>query len=256
MQFVTVSPEFGKVAARYERYRTAYSPAFFRRILSLAPHSNPTVLDVGCGTGKSTFGLTQRGTRVVGCDPDGKMLREARRVARRLRKKVRFVRCRAERLPFPNASFDMVTVGTAFHWFDKQRSLREIKRVLRPGGAVVVYWARLDHQLFNKRNLSTVFKGLSWRPSGVSRASDNRRALHAAGFTSVHRASLHYSEHYSLTSWLGEIQTTSYYVKLRQNERAIFNKRAREVLLQRMHGRQRILEPRTIRYRWGFKPTA
>ena len=54
-----------------------------------------------------------------------------------------FVAARAERLPFASASFDAVTCAQAFHWFDPQRALEEMRRVVRPGGTIAVWWKGL-----------------------------------------------------------------------------------------------------------------
>ena len=62
------------------------------------------------------------------------MLREARRTGG-----ASYVRARAERLPFPRASFDLLTLGCAYHWCDREAFLGEALRVLRPSGHLVLY---------------------------------------------------------------------------------------------------------------------
>lgn len=50
----------------------------------------------------------------------------------------------AEAMPFASRSFDVVTCASAFHWFDHDRALPEIHRVLRPGGRLGIVWNRRD----------------------------------------------------------------------------------------------------------------
>jgi SAM-dependent methyltransferase len=50
----------------------------------------------------------------------------------------------AEALPFRDGSFDIVTCASAFHWFDHDRALPEIRRCLRPGGRLAIVWNRRD----------------------------------------------------------------------------------------------------------------
>jgi ubiquinone/menaquinone biosynthesis C-methylase UbiE len=95
------------------------------------------VLDVGCGTGQLAHRLRMANprVRVVGCDFSAGMLRAARARDRG----VAWVRGDALRLPFATAAFDAVVSTQAFHWFpDQAAALREIARVLRPGGAFIL----------------------------------------------------------------------------------------------------------------------
>lgn len=104
---------------------------------ALEPHYR--VLDVGCGTGSLAV-LIKRlypTVEMIGVDPDQKALARAERKARRAAVSVRFDRGFADSLPYPGGTFDRVFSSLMFHHLergDKERSLREIRRVLRPGG--------------------------------------------------------------------------------------------------------------------------
>jgi len=91
-------------------------------------------LDVGCGTGLSTRGLTRIARRVVGIDLSAEMISQAPHLAG-----VTYLVGAAEALPVPDASFDLLTIASAFHWMDRDRALAEVRRVLRPNGVFVVY---------------------------------------------------------------------------------------------------------------------
>jgi SAM-dependent methyltransferase len=95
-------------------------------------------LDLGCGTGLSTRPLGAIATEVVGLDASAPMLAEAARHGGR-----RWIRGRAEALPFPDGSFDLVTLGCAFHWCEPAALLAELRRVLLREGHLAVY----DHCL-------------------------------------------------------------------------------------------------------------
>lgn len=101
----------------------------------LAPGS--AVLDVACGTGVLTAqarAIVGPDGRVVGLDPSFGMLAEARR-----RDGSRLVRALAEAIPFADASFDLVTMGYALrHVADLEITFAEYRRVLRPGGRVLI----------------------------------------------------------------------------------------------------------------------
>jgi ubiquinone/menaquinone biosynthesis C-methylase UbiE len=108
----------------------------------LQHYEGPVVaaLDIGSGPGHLSFRLAQRFERVTAVDPSDSMLQtlsaEAkRRGIARLATQV----ARAESLPFPDHSFDLVaTRFSAHHWLDVPRALQEMRRVLRPRGHVLV----------------------------------------------------------------------------------------------------------------------
>jgi ubiquinone/menaquinone biosynthesis C-methylase UbiE len=96
------------------------------------------VLEIGCGTGNLSVRAkrAQPGIELVGSDPDPRALARAQRKARRLTG-IRFERAYAQRLPYPDASFDRVLSALMLHHLDqetKTAAAAEIARVLRPGG--------------------------------------------------------------------------------------------------------------------------
>jgi ubiquinone/menaquinone biosynthesis C-methylase UbiE len=106
------------------------------------------VLEVGCGTGNLAI-LAKRlypAAEVIGTDPDLKALARARRKAGRDGLQVAFEPAYAEALPFPDASFDRVLSALMLHHLPRDAkvpALREIRRVLKPGGSL--HLADFDH---------------------------------------------------------------------------------------------------------------
>jgi SAM-dependent methyltransferase len=91
-------------------------------------------LDVGCGTGHSTLALLPLARTVVGLDSSRFMLSQAQP-----HPAVEYRSGYAEALPFGQGAFDLLTVCSAYHWFDQERFLAEAARVLRVGGWLVLY---------------------------------------------------------------------------------------------------------------------
>jgi len=130
-------------ADRYERGRPDYPAAAIDAIAErcgLRP--GRTVLDLAAGTGKLTRLLVPTGAAVLAVEPGPEVRAE-------LERRVRGVAAlggTAERIPLADRYVDAVTVGQAFHWFDADAALREIHRVLKPGGAVALIWNARDER--------------------------------------------------------------------------------------------------------------
>ncbi|MEQ4304720.1 methyltransferase domain-containing protein [Plantactinospora sp. B6F1] len=101
------------------------------------------ILEIGCGTGNLLRALGRRvpDVEAVGIDPDPAALRRARRKATRSRLPIRYERAFADELPLPDGGFDRVLSAFMLHHLaeeDRIPALREVGRVLRPGGELHV----------------------------------------------------------------------------------------------------------------------
>lgn len=156
---------FGSVADLYERSRPGYPPDAVRWMLgadvvanvpagkSAVPRVAPsTVVELAAGTGKLTRHLVDDGHWVVAMEPAKPMLD---RMARHVRSAFG-VQAQAEAIPLVDGCADAVVVGQAFHWFDTERALAEVGRVLRPGGVLGLVWNRRDESVPWVRHLSTL----------------------------------------------------------------------------------------------------
>jgi SAM-dependent methyltransferase len=105
----------------------------------LAPAPGDRVLDAGCGPGTYHPELAARRVHVVGIDLFGGMVRDARGRSVRRHDDVRLARATVERIPFRDASFDRIMCNhMLYHVPDQLAALREFRRVVRPGGRVVL----------------------------------------------------------------------------------------------------------------------
>ena len=134
------SLSFGEEAAAYERGRPSYPP---EAIDWLLPPGARDVLDLGAGTGKLTIRLVERGLEVVAVDPIQEMLE----VLSGSLPNTPALLGTAEEIPLPDDSVDSVLVAQAWHWFDPARAVKEVARVLRPGGRLGLVWNTRDERL-------------------------------------------------------------------------------------------------------------
>ena len=131
--------QYSQLAACYDQRWSFYNEASLRETRKrLRLGDGEGLLDVGCGTGLLLAALKESnpGVTLSGTDPSSGMLAVARE---RLGDAVTLTQGPAENLPFPDAGFDVVVSTSAFHYFRQPLdAVKEMHRVLRPGGRLVV----------------------------------------------------------------------------------------------------------------------
>ena len=134
------SVDFGRHSDDYAQQRPGFPSAFYDRLETLRPLRGARALDLGTGPGVVAIELASRGARVVGLDISESQIRAARQRAdvRGLAASCRFGVAPAETTGEPDASFDLVTAGTCWHWFDHDAALAECARMLVPGGLLAI----------------------------------------------------------------------------------------------------------------------
>jgi SAM-dependent methyltransferase len=157
---------FDRAAEAYERGRPGYPPAavrHFARVLGL--RRGRTVVELGSGTGKFTRALAATGAARLAVEPTAGM----RAVFLRAVPDVPLLPGTAEAIPLPDGFADAVVAAQAFHWFRPVPAIREIGRVLRPGGGLGLVWNRRDDTVPWVGRLSSIFDRYS---KGIPRTYD------------------------------------------------------------------------------------
>jgi ubiquinone/menaquinone biosynthesis C-methylase UbiE len=135
-------------ADRYDRWANRFFHGLYERVaadvVAAGLHDGARVLDVGTGPGRVPLAIADSapGLRVEGLDLSAEMIAQARRNATDagLDDGVRFTVGDVADLPYPDAAFDLiVSTISQHHWADATAGLRELRRVLRPGGQVWIY---------------------------------------------------------------------------------------------------------------------
>jgi ubiquinone/menaquinone biosynthesis C-methylase UbiE len=143
-------------ADRYDRVANHMTRPLYERVAADVTAAGLSeagrVLDVGTGPGRVPILIARAlpGWRVDGVDLSGPMIDRARRNAEEagLADQVTFTVGDVVALPYPDASFDLVVSSISLHhWADAEAGLREVRRVLRPGGQAWIYDFRLWYAL-------------------------------------------------------------------------------------------------------------
>ncbi|MCT9091370.1 class I SAM-dependent methyltransferase [Streptomyces sp. ASQP_92] len=139
----TRAHSFNAAAAQYAANRPSYPPLLLDTLEELAgrPLRNARVADIGAGTGIASALLHERGARVTAVEPGEGMAAQFRRS----NPEIPLVRGDGNRLPLATSSADFLTYAQAWHWTDPAEAGPEARRVLRPGGALALWWNVTDH---------------------------------------------------------------------------------------------------------------
>ena len=136
---------FDGAALLYDEARPGYPEELFDEVVALSgiPEGG-RILEVGCGTGQATAPFARRGYGIL-CVELGANLAN---VARRNLNQYPDVEVRTgdfEQVPLPEDAFDLLVSATAFHWLDPEVAYQKAAKVLRPRGAMALFWNEHVH---------------------------------------------------------------------------------------------------------------
>ncbi len=160
---------FQRAADVYERGRPEYPSAAVEHLIKTLDIARGTrIVELGAGTGKFTRTLVPTAAEILAVEPVDAM----RRKLSELLPGVKVVDGTAEAIPLSDASADAVVVAQAFHWFDGEKALAEIHRVLKPGTGLGLIWNVRDDSLAWIHKLTRIiepyegdvprYKSLAW----------------------------------------------------------------------------------------------
>ncbi len=130
---------FATTAETYLRYREPYPPGFFSEVATrLDLEGDEALIDLGTGPGVLALGFRPYVGSVLGVDPEPAMLAAARIEAAVAGIALPLIALRTEDLPADIGRFDLVTIGRALHWMDKDATVPVLDRILAPGGAILI----------------------------------------------------------------------------------------------------------------------
>lgn len=251
--------DFGRTAADYARFRAGFPDAFFMRLARSIPiQPGAAALDIGTGTGTVARGLAGLGLDVVGIDPAPALMREAAEIDRAQGISIRYREGRAEALDFADRSFDIVTAGQCWHWFDRDRAAAEAFRVLRPGGRLVIAhfdWLPLCGNVVEATERLILEANPQWTLNGGTGLYPRWLADMAnAGFASLETASFDVDQPYSHEAWCGRIRASAgIRASLDQAATARFEGKLRATLQARFE-QEPLLVPHRVWWATGQRP--
>lgn len=204
--------DFGRAAVDYERHRPGFPASFFARLADQGwAIPGMQALDLGTGTGSLAIGLAQQGLAVTGLDIAPELLEVARVRAEQAGLGAEFVVGRAEDTGFETSSFDLITAGQCWWWFDTEQATAEAMRILRPGGRLLIAafsYLPLPGNVAQRTEDLILEHNPGWPKAGWRGIHPEQvRQLDENGFKRVESFSYVVDESFSHESWRGRIRT-------------------------------------------------
>ena len=196
---------FSGHADRYARYRIDYPDALYNYVLSFV-NERQSAWDCATGNGQVASTLARYFDQVEATDISQTQLEQAVVLPN-----VRYQISQAEKTPFADNQFDLVTVGQALHWFDVEAFHREVRRVLKPGGVVAEWGYGLNtvspevDALVNDFYINVI--GAYW--DSMRRHIENQYAQLPFDFANPQRADFTVERHWTAGWFLNYLRTWS-----------------------------------------------
>ncbi|MEO3415524.1 class I SAM-dependent methyltransferase [Roseovarius sp. CAU 1744] len=206
--------DFGRTAADYAAHRAGFPHAFFDLLRDRGfARPGQRALDLGCGTGSVARGLALTGLEVTGLDPAQRLLDQAKTLDARANVSVTYVCGTAEAPPFSARSFDLITAGQCWHWFDRASVAAWAAQLLRPGGRMIIAhfdWLPLPGTVVAATEALILAHNPDWAGAGGSGIYPDWLAdLARAGFAGIETASFDLTQPYSHAAWRGRIRASA-----------------------------------------------
>ncbi len=131
--------DWGKTSADYAKFRDVYPEEFYERIVKRGLCvSGQRVLDVGTGTGVLPRNMAKYGAKWTGVDISENQIAQAKRLSEGM--DIDYYAVPAEEIDFPDGTFDVITACQCFWYFDHERMLPSLCRMLKPHGRLLILY--------------------------------------------------------------------------------------------------------------------
>jgi SAM-dependent methyltransferase len=206
--------DFGRTAKDYARHRAGFPPDFFARV---APWGvgvpGQRLLDLGTGTGTLARGFARRGCRVTGLDPAPALLAQAKELDNEEGVEIEYIQAYAENTGLPDGSFDVITAGQCWHWFQRSAAADEARRLLRPNGILVIGhfdWLPLPGSVAEATENLILAHSPGWAMAGGCGIHWRWFAdLSTGGFRALESFSFDVDQPYTHAAWLGRTRASA-----------------------------------------------
>lgn len=164
--------DWGKTSHDYAQYRSGYPESFFDILAALGiGRPEQTILDLGTGTGVLARAFAKRGAIVTGVDIAANQIAMAKELARHDGLEISFEAIPAEAVSFPPESFEVISAGQSWLYFDASLMIPKVLRLLKPNGRLVLthlLWLPQQDRIAQQSETLLLKHNPDWKGAGYT----------------------------------------------------------------------------------------
>lgn len=202
--------DWGKTSEDYAKFRDIYPPEFYERIVRRGLCiKGQRVLDLGTGTGVLPRNLYRYGAVWTGTDISENQIAQAERLSKERGYTIEWKVASAENVDFPENSFDVVTACQCFFYFDHEKLMPKLARILKPGGSLLILymaWLPFEDVVAGESEKLVLKYNPQWSGAGETRHSINVPACALSYFDVVAQEEYDLKVPFTRETWHGRMR--------------------------------------------------
>ena len=201
--------DWGRTSEDYAKFRDIYPQEFYDRIISLGLCiKDQNVLDLGTGTGVLPRNMYKYGAKWTGTDISENQIKQAGILSEGM--DIDYYALSAETINFPDNSFDVITACQCFWYFDHEKIMPELYRMLKPDGVILVLymaWLPFEDNIAGESEKTVLKNNPSWNGKAETMHPIHIPDCYRQKFTVTHHEEYPVKVHFTRESWNGRIKS-------------------------------------------------
>ena len=200
--------DWGKTSEDYAKFRDIYPEQFYKRIVKLnLCVSGQTVLDLGTGTGVLPRNMYRYGAKWTGTDISENQIQQAKILSEGM--DIDYFSCSAEKIDFPDNSFDVITACQCFWYFDHEILMPKLYNMLKENGTILILymaWLPFEDKIAGESEKTVLKYNPKWSGAGETMHPISIPECYNEKFELVYSEEYKLAIHFTRQSWNGRMK--------------------------------------------------